>query len=323
MTPDNPERAEEPELSSDYGDGVQDVGIADALRTLPLCDEVYLGMQAMNLDIIDQFIESQESRLLEEYMEKERTPLPTAMFVSALSQMWVFALYEFLRTWRQRTRELLQWGKVLRAAPASERKALLAKKKREIESRAAEPEGALVFYWPAYKAAANPQFFESLRKAFDRTERLFRRIEAFRMSLAKHEMPGIKGSYAMAPGYGRIHMGTGSIYWQVVLRGNEVDLVSRRELADDCRRLVLDRDPLILPEAVQEMIRIRKLPDQSYGMKRVAVTLDDGATHGGVYVSWGKEVLHVEGHEHIPFDVNRVCEVRHDPLPEDGSPAKP
>jgi hypothetical protein len=48
----------------------------------------------------------------------------------------------------------------------------------------------------------------------------------------------------MAPGYGRIDMLTGSIYWLVELRGDEVDLVSRRTLADECRRLALDRDAL-------------------------------------------------------------------------------
>ena len=44
------------------------------------------------------------------------------------------------------------------------------------------------------------------------------------MSLAKHELPGVKGSFVMAPGYGRIDMSDGSIYWQLVLRGNEVDM---------------------------------------------------------------------------------------------------
>jgi len=44
-----------------------------------------------------------------------------------------------------------------------------------------------------------------LREAFDRTERLFRRIEALRTALAKHELAGAVGRFAMAPGYGRIN----------------------------------------------------------------------------------------------------------------------
>ena len=44
-----------------------------------------------------------------EYIDIERTPSDTAMFVSAQSQMWIFALYELLRTWRSRTRKLIKW----------------------------------------------------------------------------------------------------------------------------------------------------------------------------------------------------------------------
>jgi hypothetical protein len=293
-------------------ENVNDVNIWQALRRLPLCDELYLGMQAMNLAVVGNFLEHQEARLLSEYMETERTPLETTVFVSALSQMWVFALYELLRTWRQRVREVLRWAKDIQAAPAKERKGRLVAKRKEIEARAAAPREAAAFHWRAYKkAATDAVFVESLRKAFDRTERLFRRVEAFRVSLAKHEMPGMHGSYAMAPGYGRIDMTTGSIYWQVVLRGDEVDLVSRRTIADECRRLALGRDVLILPERLQD--KVRKLPDDSYGVKRIVVVLDDGTTYGGVYVGWSKEVLWIEGHDTVPFNVARVVEVRHDP----------
>ncbi len=55
-------------------------GIAEALRTLLLFDEPYLYMQAMNLDILDRFLIDQETRLLQEYFEIERTPLPSAVF---------------------------------------------------------------------------------------------------------------------------------------------------------------------------------------------------------------------------------------------------
>src|SRR5882724_2907778 len=72
------------------------VGLAQALQSLPLFTDTYLNMQAINLDLIDQFIEHQETRLLHEYFEKERTPLPSTMFVSALCQLWIFGLYELL-----------------------------------------------------------------------------------------------------------------------------------------------------------------------------------------------------------------------------------
>jgi hypothetical protein len=196
-------------------DGIDDesmVGIAEALGRLPSLDEPYLHMQAMNLDIIDRFLIDREGDLLREYIEIERTPFPSVMLVSALSELWLFGIYELLRTWRQRGREVLRWHKEFRTVPTSEQQARMAAKRREIEERAAVPESAGVFYWPAYeKAIVDPTFGETLRKTLHRTERLFRRIEAFRIALAKHELPGAKGSFAMAPGYGRIDMTDGSI----------------------------------------------------------------------------------------------------------------
>jgi hypothetical protein len=304
----------EDDLTDDFDD-VPKVGIWKLLRELPLCDD-FLGMQALNLEVVDRFLDAQESELLAEYMEEERTPFPAVVFVSALSQMWVFALYEFLRTWRQRARSVLRWAKEFQSTPVQARASRLESKKREMEKRSGDPRWAEAFHWPFYESAAkDPSFADSLRKAVDRTERLFRRIEALRVSLAKHELPGVKESYAMAPGYGRIDMMTGSIYWMVSLRGDEVDHVSRRSLADDCRRLSLDRDLLILPEILQE--KLRKVPDHSYGVKRIVAVLKDGTQYGGVYIGWCKEVLQVEGHEIVPFDVDQIVEVRDDPLPPD------
>jgi hypothetical protein len=37
-----------------------------------------------------------------------------------------------------------------------------------------------------------------------------------------------------------------------------------------------------------------------------------------VYLGWNKEVLMVEGHDTgVPFDVGRIVEVEHNPLPSD------
>jgi hypothetical protein len=61
--------------------------LGDALRALPSCDDIFLGMQALNVDVVDGYLEVQEAELLREYIEIERTPFPSALFVSALSQM--------------------------------------------------------------------------------------------------------------------------------------------------------------------------------------------------------------------------------------------
>src|SRR6266700_618024 len=42
-------------------------------------------------------------------MRTDKTPFPAFMIVNALSQMWIFALYELLRTWRQMVNEVIRY----------------------------------------------------------------------------------------------------------------------------------------------------------------------------------------------------------------------
>ena len=94
------------------------------------------------------------------------------MFVSALSQMWVFAAYELLRTWRQRAREIMKWGKWLEGLAGEEREAAMTAKREEIEARAAQARDAEV-RWQVFEGAADAQFIEELRSAMNRTEVTF------------------------------------------------------------------------------------------------------------------------------------------------------
>jgi hypothetical protein len=289
-----------------------DVQLHDVLRELPLLDEVFLGMQALNVHVVDGYLEQLERELLGEYIERERTPTASALFVSALSQMWVFATYELLRTWRQRVREILGWADKLSALADDEREAAVAAKRHEIEGRAAElrdPDAR----WQVFERAEETQFVEGLRLALNRTELAFRDIEAARLHLAKHEVPQQHRVFAEAAGYGRIDMDNGSIYWQVDLGRNEVAVHSRRGLADALRSVSRPNDR-ILPAAIQE--QVRGMERQNYGARRVTVALDDGTEHEGVHVAWATEVVRVDGHDNIPFDVARIVEVRPDPAPE-------
>jgi hypothetical protein len=137
-------------------------------------------------------------------------------------------------------------------------------------------------YWKPFEAlAADVTRAERIRLALDATEVVFKRLQALRVHLAKHEVPRVRGSRAMAPGYGEIDSLTGSIAWQVNLTEYEVDLVSRQRISDECLTLSEDRSRYILPSEVQEMVRV--LPKQSYGMKRVIVTLRDGTEHPYVF----------------------------------------
>src|ERR1035441_7629468 len=65
-------------------------------------------MQAFNLSIVDQFIMELEADVLRRLHKDERTPTAEVTFLSAQSQMWIFAIYELLRTWRERAKDVIK-----------------------------------------------------------------------------------------------------------------------------------------------------------------------------------------------------------------------
>ena len=80
-----------------------------AVRLHLLGDDPYLRMQAYNLSIVDQFIMQIESELLRSWFQEEQRSPADGMFVSAQSQMWIFAAYELLRTWRERSKDVIKF----------------------------------------------------------------------------------------------------------------------------------------------------------------------------------------------------------------------
>lgn len=287
----------------------QSVSLIEAIQSLPvLDDEPYLYMQVMNLGIVDDIIVDLERDLLGEYMKTEKTPLPDAHLVSALSQLWIFGVYELLRTWRQRCRDILLFSEELEKLSGPMREAYISEKKKKLQTASPYSDDMIIPQWKSFERVAyDCDFLSLVRNAFDSSEFLFRKIEALRVHLAKHEMPKVKGSIAPSPGYGRIDMFNGSIYWQVLLKGNEVDIISRRNIADACRDLIKDKSPYILPIDVQR--KIAKIPKFSYGAKRVTLKLSDGTAYHNVFVLWNKEVAAVGQYENIPFDVRKVVDV--------------
>ena len=285
------------------------VTINDALQSLPLFDNVYLKMKAMNLSMVDEFLIDLERQLLNEYIEIERTPIQSTLFVSALSQMWIFGLYELIRTWRQRVKEIAKFAFELQSLGASDRESRIREQKQKLTDESEHAHGFELWNWRYFEQAAEDnEFANELNNAFDRSERIFRRIEALRISLAKHEVPKSKGIHAMAPGYGRIDVTTGSIQWCIALKGNEVDLVSRRTIADECRQLAVDRPIAILPKSIQT--KLEQIPQHSYGIKLVDLVLKNGSEFKGVFIAWNKEITIVRGFDSIPFDVTEVVDVK-------------
>jgi hypothetical protein len=68
--------------------------------------------QATNIALVDIYLRQLEGQLIRAYLHEERTP-DSIMWVSALAQLWIFGLYELLRTWKQWVSELIIYGEEL------------------------------------------------------------------------------------------------------------------------------------------------------------------------------------------------------------------
>ncbi len=78
--------------------------LRSSLTSLQMFDDPYMGMQATNLGIVDQFLTDLEFQVLQESIKDDSDP-SGMFFLNAQSQMWMFSAYELLRTWRQRIRD--------------------------------------------------------------------------------------------------------------------------------------------------------------------------------------------------------------------------
>ena len=203
--------------------------LPQALSSLYLLgDDLYLRLQITNIGIVDQFITDLEYHVLRRLNAEERTPADDATFLNAQSQMWIFATYELLRTWKQRAKEVLTLA----------RNGKLATRITDLEAD------------QGYVHAGREARAGQLRDVLNDTSLLarieddlrrahipFRRLAFIRMALAKHEVAKQKHSIAHAPGYGRINIWCGSLDYQMdkgqVILGN----ISRRDIADELRAM--------------------------------------------------------------------------------------
>ena len=233
---DNTESEDGDELQGEEPEDDQPrVRIDDVVKALPLVnDDLYIGMQAMNLEIVDSMIESMEEDLLAEYIEKERTPIPSVMMVSALSQLWIFGVYELLRTWRQRVQSVLSFGDKASTMEPADRALACDAKEASFQRPEVDAAGVAPHVGAFRQAANSAEYREVLRTALYRSEIPFRRIESLRLHLAKHEVPKKHGLYGAGAGYSRINY-DGSIQFHVPLGGNQMDLITRRQIGPEGR----------------------------------------------------------------------------------------
>lgn len=195
--------------------------LLEVLKTLPLFkDDVFLRMQAHNIAMVNDHILNFEQDMFQKFIENDRAPIPEMLFTSAISQMWIFSLYELLRTWRQQVREILV-----------HREKYIGKKEPSIVVPEQLDINTNRSYLQALVRAETDDDFAALLKVTDQIlEPVFRKIEGVRVTLAKHEVPKQKGVKAANVGYSRIDPLTGSINYFYLDKDGFTHIVSRQSL---------------------------------------------------------------------------------------------
>lgn len=215
-------------------ENIDRMGISASLRKLHLLgDDMYLRSQAQNLNIVDNFITELEYKILLEFRETERMPELT-FFLSAQSQMWIFAAYELLRTWQQRAKEIVKWSE--NGGLEQKLKALVAKNDDYVhhgrENRIRQIESVI----------KDADLVPQIQKQLLHLHIPFARLEYIRISIAKHEVKGEK-SAALMPGYARINSWCGSLDYELENGRNILGYISRRDVADSIRHLDCSQAP--------------------------------------------------------------------------------
>jgi hypothetical protein len=216
------------------------------LSSLPLLEN-YLNMQAQNIGIVDDMLKQMEAEMWHEYIHTEKTPFPIIMFVSALSEMWVFALYELMRTWKQLVNEVITYHNQLekiRSDPEfEEKKKRLTETNKEVQRSPESEEMEELFYREGFrKVELDGSYVVFLTTVLDEVEPIFRKVEGLRITLAKHEIPktsrrGKPAVRAVAPGYARIDSLTGTLSWMIETKDGYSDIISRGSLVESIQKL--------------------------------------------------------------------------------------
>ena len=235
-------RDEEPDVEIETDDGpeyrpTEEIDmwqLPQSLGRLAMFDgDPYLNMQATNLGMIDRWLIDMETSVQRELISEERTPTST-MFLSALTQMWLFAMYELMRTWRQRAKEVLK---------------LVENSGVELKIKALEEElgyqhlGRELRAMQLREVQENPELAVKVERDLRRTHIIFAQLEFLRIALAKHEVRGRPNMIAIGPGYARIDNWTGSLTYELSNGRDIMGYISRREISDAIRAIDHDGEP--------------------------------------------------------------------------------
>jgi hypothetical protein len=201
-------------------------------RSIPLCDDVWLGMQAQHIAAVELGIIRPLELHTARKLFNEEGAADLLLALNGVSQMWLFSLYEFLRTWRQRATQLLQLAEQYGRTKSTKQKAFLTKTLADAKGKEKHIYSGLSFYSHHISKIADANFVASIKDYYEKTDGYFSFIEELRMNLAKHEIPKKRGMVAEMPGYARIDIVKGTLYWQFIGTDGGLQKLDRREAAN-------------------------------------------------------------------------------------------
>lgn len=200
--------------------------------TIPLCDDLWLRMQAQHIAAVDigiiRPLELQTARRI----FNEEGVADVMLALNGVSQMWLFSLFEFLRTWRQRAKQILTLADQYTRTKPSKQAQFLADAISNARGKEKHVYSAPVYYAEQISRIGSPDFVASVQDYFDKTDGWFGAIDELRVTLAKHEVKGSKKMVAEMPGYCRIDQISGTLYWQYVGPHGGLEKLDRRDAAN-------------------------------------------------------------------------------------------
>jgi hypothetical protein len=250
---------------------IGDFELSEALGSLQfLSADMYLNMQAFNLSVIDQFIMGLEYDTLRKLHQEDSTPVPEVMFLSAQSQMWIFAAYELLRTWRERAKEVI---KLHENGGLEHKIAHLEKDTGYLHV------GQKIRAAHLREVLADPSIIDKIQVDLRLIHIPFARLAFIRIALAKHQVLGRKNSIAYAPGYGRINQRCGSLDYQLEIGRVILGTISRRDIADELRA-ISDRGKVPTDEDIASFDAFMKGPPDDAFPPNASEPISDEADTG-------------------------------------------
>lgn len=201
-------------------------------RSIPLCDDVWLGMQAQHIAAVDIAIIRPLELHTARTLFNEEGIADLMMGLNGVSQMWLFALYEFLRTWRQRAKQVLQHADQYSRTKLAKQAYFLEKVIADAKGKEKHIYSGPSFYSEHISRIADRSFVDEVKGYYEKTDGFFSTIEQLRMNLAKHEVPRTKGMVSEMPGYSRIDQMSGTLYWHYIGERGGLEKLDRREAAN-------------------------------------------------------------------------------------------